>query len=147
MKTALSIATTSQQHLVGNLPILPACMSMNVMISGRLVNVKLSSACHQTFGSHWRWTPGTDSDVISIVIQRSMKTVPVSANSRRITMNLQVHDKRYTGTVHLTMIWSSTQCFQAAQTASGLHQKCQCFPSEDLCSTRQDVEQLQESLI
>jgi len=43
--------------------------------------------CH-TFGSHCRWTPGTDNDVMSIVTQRSKNTVPVNANIRRITINL-----------------------------------------------------------
>lgn len=42
----------------------------------------------QTFGSHCRCAPGTERDVISIVTQRSIKTVPVKAKRRRRIMNL-----------------------------------------------------------
>jgi len=41
-----------------------------------------------TFSWHCRWTPGTDSEVISMVTQRSKNIVPSIENMRRIKMNL-----------------------------------------------------------
>ena len=42
-----------------------------------------------TLGLHSKWVPGTDNEVINIVIQRSINTVPVIANRRRIMINLR----------------------------------------------------------
>ena len=38
-----------------------------------------------------RWTPGTDSDVMDMVKQRSRNNVPVSTNRRRRMMNLHTY--------------------------------------------------------
>ena len=53
-----------------------------------MFNVKYF-AMLDTCGWHFRCSPGTDREVIIIVIQRSKNTVPVRANKRRIMMNLQ----------------------------------------------------------